>query len=419
MCVRDVFEMARYAYNIAVQLASEPRFTGSEGEARARELIVREFSSLGYDVKLEPFKVKVYEVKRASLEVVEPRVGSVECAGVGFSGETGEDGVEGELIYIEGGDPILEPASGSWIGLASARPDKDGWKRLVKRALGLVIAESSPHRELSRVEVPVEWREKLGNMPTVCVRYNDAIKLLEAKRVKLTLLQEYKEVEAFNVVAEKKGGKCSGEVVYVTAHLDSVYGVRGAVDNAGGSALAVALARALASGSLKRTLRFVLFSGEELGLRGSLAYTEAHRDDLKNAVLVVNLDVHGGALGTTRAIVTGSKSLKHSVDFIAKKLGVKVEVTEDVMSSDSASFARQGVPSVSIFRASGANSAVHTVEDSPELLHPLAFELPGLLALELVREVANAEDVPFELDIPEEMRRKVDEYFKKRLGIFE
>ncbi|MCS7104425.1 MAG: M28 family peptidase [Thermofilaceae archaeon] len=417
--MQKLFQEAQHAYDVAVQLASEPRFTGSEGEAKAREFIVRELKNLGYDVKLEPFKVKVYQVKHVSLEVLEPRIGSVECTGVGFSGETGEDGVEGDLFYIEGGDPILEPSSRNWIGLASTRPDKDAWRRLVKKALGLLIAESSPHRELSRVEVPVEWRERFGNLPAVYVRYNDAVKLLDAKRVRLTLLQDYREVEAFNIVAEKKGVKYPDEIIYVTAHLDSVYGVKGAVDNAGGSALTVAIAKALASSNLKRSIRFVLFSGEELGLRGSLAYVEAHKDELKNAVLVLNLDVHGGAVGSTRVVVTGSKSLRHSVEFISKKLGVKTEVSEDVMSSDSASFARLGVPSVNIFRSSGANVVMHTEQDSPELLHPMSFELPGLLTLKLIDEIADAEEVPFEREISDDVKKKVEEYFKKRLGIFE
>lgn len=417
--MRNLFPESSYAYGLAQLLASRARFTGSEGEAKARETVARELSSFGYDVKLDPFKVRVFEIKHARLEVLEPSHYEVECSGVGFSGETGEDGVEGELVYTEGGDPLLIPSSRGWIGLAASRPDKESWRKLAGKALGLIIAESAPHRELSRVDVPHEWRDKYGNLPAVYVRYFDGIRLLNAKRVKLTLVQEYRDVETFNIIAEKRGSKYPDEIVYVTAHIDSVYGVRGAVDNAGGTALAVALAKALSGATLKRTVRIALFSGEELGLRGSLAHVDARKDELKNVVLVVNLDVHGGALGTTRAVVTGSKSLRHVFEFLAKKLGIKVEASEDVMSSDSASFARHGVPSVNIFRASGANSGMHTVEDSPDNLHPLAFELAGMLALELVREVANAEEIPFERELPDEIKKKVEDYFKKRLGIFD
>jgi len=414
-----LFGEAEYAYRLALRLASTPRFTGSKGEAEARELLARELSSFGYSVSLEPFKVKVYEVERASLEVLEPDRGFVECSPIGFSGETGEEGVEGELSYIESGDTALLPAGKGWIGLASARPDKEGWRKLVGRASGLVVAEGSPHRELSRVEVPYEWRERFGSLPAVYVRYWDAVDLLKAKRVRLVVRQEYKDAETFNLVAEKRGAKYPDEIVYLVAHLDSVYGVQGALDNAGGSALAVALAKALSRESLKRTLRIVLFSGEELGLRGSLAHAEQRKSELKNAVVVVNLDVHGAALGSTSVIVTGSRSLRHAVEFVTKKLGVKVNVSEDVMSSDGTSFAREGVPSINVFRSSGAAGSAHTVKDSPELLHPLAFELPGLLALEVVKEIANAEEVPFEREIPDEIKRKVDDYFRKRLGILD
>jgi Iap family predicted aminopeptidase len=414
-----LFGEAEYAYRLALRLASTPRFTGSKGEAEARELLARELSSFGYSVSLEPFKVKVYEVERASLEVLEPDRGFVECSPIGFSGETGEEGVEGELSYIESGDTALLPAGKGWIGLASARPDKEGWRKLVGRASGLVVAEGSPNRELSRVEVPYEWRERFGSLPAVYVRYWDAVDLLKAKRVRLVVRQEYKDAETFNLVAEKRGAKYPDEIVYLVAHLDSVYGVQGALDNAGGSALAVALAKALSRESLKRTLRIVLFSGEELGLRGSLAHAEQRKSELKNAVVVVNLDVHGAALGSTSVIVTGSRSLRHAVEFVAKKLGVKVNVSEDVMSSDGTSFAREGVPSINVFRSSGAAGSAHTVKDSPELLHPLAFELPGLLALEVVKEIANSEEVPFEREIPDEIKRKVDDYFRKRLGILD
>jgi Iap family predicted aminopeptidase len=414
-----LFGEAEYAYRLALRLASTPRFTGSKGEAEARELLARELSSFGYSVSFEPFKVKVYEVEQASLEVLEPDRGFVECSPIGFSGETGEEGVEGELAYIEGGDAALLPAGKGWIGLASARPDKEGWRKLVGRASGLVVAEGSPNRELSRVEVPYEWRERFGSLPAVYVRYWDAVDLLKAKRVRLVVRQEYKDAETFNLVAEKRGAKYPDEIVYLVAHLDSVYGVQGALDNAGGSALAVALAKALSRESLKRTLRIVLFSGEELGLRGSLAHAEQRKSELKNAVVVVNLDVHGAALGSTSVIVTGSRSLRHAVEFVAKKLGVKVNVSEDVMSSDGTSFAREGVPSINVFRSSGAAGSAHTVKDSPELLHPLAFELPGLLALEVVKEIANSEEVPFEREIPDEIKRKVDDYFRKRLGILD
>ncbi|MEM1508394.1 MAG: M20/M25/M40 family metallo-hydrolase [Thermofilaceae archaeon] len=412
-------KVAEYAYEIAVKLASQSRFAGSEGESIAREIVYRELESFGYEVKLEAFLTKVYEVKKAELRVISPESYAIECSAIGFSGETAEEGVEGEIVYIESGDTALLPENIGWIGLASSRPNKDAWKKLVGKASGLIVAENSPFRDLSRVDIPYEWRERFGNLPAVYVRYSDAVKLFSAKRVMLTLLQEYRDAQLFNVVAELKGTKYPSEVVYVVAHLDSEYGVPGATDNAAGVALALAVARELSKEKPKRTVRFVLFSGEELGLRGSLAYVEAHKGELEKTVLVVNLDVHGAALGTTSAVITGSKSLRYAFEYVAKKLGININVSEDVMSSDSASFARRGVPSISIFRSSGTGHLIHTVQDSISLLHPKGFGLVSLLAFEFIREVTNSEEVPFEKEIPEDVRRKVDDYFRKRLGIYE
>lgn len=412
-------EIAEYAYEMAVKLASQSRFAGSEGEKIAREIAYRELESFGCNVKLEAFSTKVYEVKKAELRVTLPENRVVECSAIGFSGETTEEGVEGELVYIESGDPVLLPEHGGWIGLASSRPNKDAWKKLVSKASGLIIAENSPFRDLSRVDIPYEWRERFGNLPAVYVRYSDAVKLFSAKRAILTLLQEYRDVQLFNVVAELRGAKYPDEVVYVMAHLDSEYGVPGATDNAAGVALTLAVARELSKEELKRTVRFILFSGEELGLRGSLAYVEAHKDELEKTALAVNLDVHGAALGTVSAVITGSKSLRYALEYVAKKLGINVNVSEDVMSSDSASFARRGVPSVNIFRSSGTGHLMHTVQDSVSLLHPKGFDLVSLLALEFTKEVANAEEVPFEKELPEDIKRKVDDYFRKKLGIHE
>ncbi|MGC9107532.1 MAG: M28 family metallopeptidase, partial [Infirmifilum sp.] len=249
------------------------------------------------------------------------------------------------------------------------------------------------------------------------VSYWNAVRLLKAKKVHLVLEQEYRDVNSYNIIAEKMGSKYPEDVILVTAHYDSVKNVPGATDNAGGTALVVALASALSKLDLKRTIRFVLFSGEELGLRGSLAYVEKHKDELKNISLVVNLDVHGGVLGSSASIVSGSKSLRNYVEAKAKEIGVNLSVSEDVMSSDSTSFVWKGVPAVNFFRSSGSGADIHTEKDSLEHLHPIAFQLIGHLVFKFIVDIANSEDLPYEKDVPEEIKKKADEYFKKRLAL--
>ncbi len=96
----------------------------------------------------------------------------------------------------------------------------------------------------------------------------------------------------YNVVAEIPGTEKPSEVVIVSGHLDSWNspGSQGANDNGTGACVALEAARILSTCHVKpkRTIRFILWSGEEEGLLGSKAYVDAHGADLDkiSAVLV-------------------------------------------------------------------------------------------------------------------------------------
>lgn len=99
-----------------------------------------------------------------------------------------------------------------------------------------------------------------------------------------------KPVQAFNVVADLPGTDGSGEMVILGAHQDSWDLSSGATDNGAGTVVMMEVLRAMHASGLrpKRTLRVVLFSGEEQGLLGSKAYLAGHmaeRDKIQ-AVLV-------------------------------------------------------------------------------------------------------------------------------------
>ncbi len=99
-------------------------------------------------------------------------------------------------------------------------------------------------------------------------------------------------VPQYNVVAEIKGTEKPDEVVIVSGHLDSWNGPgsQGALDNGVGSSTALEAARILcaAHAKPKRTIRFILWTGEEEGLYGSRAYVQQHAAELDkiSAVLV-------------------------------------------------------------------------------------------------------------------------------------
>ncbi len=91
-----------------------------------------------------------------------------------------------------------------------------------------------------------------------------------------------KPTEVYNTVAEIRGSQKPDEIVILGAHLDSWDLGEGTTDNGTGSMIVLEAARALQKLGLrpKRTIRFVLFSGEEQGLVGSRAYVAAHKDEL-------------------------------------------------------------------------------------------------------------------------------------------
>lgn len=89
-------------------------------------------------------------------------------------------------------------------------------------------------------------------------------------------------ITVYNTVGEIKGSEKPDEIVLLGAHLDSWDLGTGSTDNGTGSMAVLEAARIIKSLGVapKRTMRFVLFTGEEEGLMGSKAYVEAHRSEM-------------------------------------------------------------------------------------------------------------------------------------------
>ncbi len=116
--------------------------------------------------------------------------------------------------------------------------------------------------------------------------YGRIVRLLERKipvklRVDLKADLSRENVDAFNIVGEIPGGAKAGETVMIGAHFDSWHAGTGASDNGTGSAVMIEVMRILKALGLKmdRTVRLGLWSGEEQGLLGSLAYVREHFGD--------------------------------------------------------------------------------------------------------------------------------------------
>ncbi len=404
------------AYSFLTSLAYE-RFVGTAGEEEARKYIMSIMEKAGYETLYEEFTVKTFKILRNELHILEPWNEEINCRGVGFSGSTPEEGVVAPICYVETGDPLLLPETKREMLLFSESPASV--EKLIELAKyepsGMVFSENMPIKKPSQVGRLFEVSRRF-RVPTVFIRFEDAFKLVRnhASKSKLILLQEELDANTGNIVFEKKGAKHPDEIIVVGAHYDSVYGVQGAADNAGGVAVLMELAKSMGHSNLKRSVRFIFFSGEELGLRGSFNYVEKHKDEMEKIVMMINLDVNGSAIGGCNAIVTGPLEIKMYLEAMSKELGVNLAVSQDVHSSDSVPFSNKSVPSVGFFRRSGAGVYIHTPEDDTRFSAPIGFKMIGIIVREFLLRMANAESFPFKHEIPEDVKKKIQDYLKNR-----
>lgn len=150
-----------------------------------------------------------------------------------------------------------------------------------------------------------------------------------------------------NVIAEIKGSEKPDEFVILGAHLDSWELGTGALDNGCNAALVVDALRAIKASGLKphRSIRFILFSGEEEGLLGSRAYSRAHRPELDKAAGVIIFD--SGTGKTTGFSDGGRKDLLATANRLLAPLhqfGLTELKTDMEWGTDHFDFMLEGVP---------------------------------------------------------------------------
>ena len=154
-------------------------------------------------------------------------------------------------------------------------------------------------------------------------------------------------VPQWNTVAELRGTERPGEVVIVGAHLDSWDLATGASDNGTGSMATLETARVIAQSGLKprRTIRFILFTGEEQGLIGSRKYGEAHAAEMDSIQAVIVLDNGVGAI--TGQALQGRQDLEglwRQILAPVARLGADSVVNRNKGGTDHLSFLPYGVP---------------------------------------------------------------------------
>jgi Peptidase family M28 len=209
-----------------------------------------------------------------------------------------------------------------------------------------------------------------------------------------------------NVVAEVPGRDRPGEIVLLAAHLDTVAGSPGANDDAVNAALVLGAARAIrAAGPARRSLRFVLFTGEEEKLLGSQAYVKAHESEFGSHVLALVYDL--GSAPTRGFYLNGRKQELRALFMRAlspraawRSLFGLYTVWEG---ADSYSFVEAGVPALTAYQDLEPYRAVHHSErDTIETVDFAASRANAVLAAALVNGVADDPEPALRRMTPEE-----------------
>lgn len=338
-----------------VELAKEPRVSGTAAEFRAAQHIAAQFASSGYTAEVMEFEFDGDRFR---------------------AGEVTVDGRTLEALTLAGSPGGAASGIAVYIGLADdagigskdlkgkmAVADRGTLNFVVKYqnakeagAIGLIIVNHQPGPFSGNLTT-------LATFPVVGISKEDGAAVLEAAKagnrtVALNAPPTVGSTRALNVIA--KPTAASSCKVVVGGHFDSVPGAPGANDNASGTANVIELARAMAVDGLDEGLCFAAFGAEESGLYGSKALAARFEEEDELPQFMLNLDVTG--IGNGIEVIGSSQAAKDALRLV-KAAGFPAIASSlgENSGSDHQSFADAGVEVV--FLTAGNFDTIHSPQD--------------------------------------------------------
>lgn len=286
-----------------------PRLTSSDRLTQACEWAKEQFESFGCkNVRLEEwgeFHVGFNRGPWSGKAKIGDELMQLTCGTMAWTPGT-EGPVEGRAVLAPATEEEIdrEKLKGAWVIVGAERRqrgiadklnkiyDEVGIAGLVRSSRGELIVTSGNHR--------IRWDNLPKRVSVVIVQsqFNKIVEAIKAgKDVRLTfdIKNEFKKgpIKLYNVIADIPGTDKPDEYVIIGGHIDSWDGATGTTDNGTGTATTLEAARLLckAGARPKRTIRFMLWSGEEQGLLGSRAWIKKNPDQLKK---ISGVFVHDG-----------------------------------------------------------------------------------------------------------------------------
>ena len=312
--VGDIYTSTETLYNL-ITLCDDfgSRFGGTTGERLAAEYIQRKMTVYGLvNVHQEPIEYLGWTRGEARLEVLHPINRTIPCISLPQSPPSK---LEGEIIDMGEGAPDDFDSRASQIKgkivMASSEINPKNTKRWVHRsekfgrsvlagATAFIFANHYP--AYGPATGGVGFQGEAALIPGISVSKEDGAYLQRlAKRdgplkIRLVTSDTLAPMTSWNLVGDLLGDQFPQEIVMLGSHYDGHDISQGANDPASGVVSVLEAARVLRkyAAPLPRTLRFVCWGIEEIGLLGSRAYVKEHEDELKDIRFYLNMDAAGG-----------------------------------------------------------------------------------------------------------------------------
>ena len=163
------------------------RMSGTPEELKAAEIFAREAEAIGVEHEIEPFTVYDGEVERAEMEVLEPFHARYEVTGMRRSLDTGDEGIEAELVYVENALEANLVGVKDKIVLFNGYLNYDPYERIRKAGAKGVIAfsgsilDNPAEMEIALRMLRPKMTDAFGDTYAVNMRAADAMATISAR----------------------------------------------------------------------------------------------------------------------------------------------------------------------------------------------------------------------------------------------
>ena len=395
-----------HAYEYLTQLSDDvgARVTGSLQSQKAVEWSLNKMRAIGLEnVHAEKFQIwRGWTRGTAQAELTAPIHRRLNVDAMGWTGSTPTNGAEGELMaanVFDLGEESKAPSKFTGkiiLMVAQGEPKRDQDGLLIFTQFGDFVRLAAKNGAVAIFGGQGGFKSEGMNLthtgilgfaadftiPVLSLTTEDQSQLerfLDSGKkvhVRVNIHNTFSDgpVETANVVGEIHGREHPEEILVVGAHLDSWDLSEGATDNGMGSVSVLGAAEAiLRSGQRpRRTIRFVLFNGEEQGLLGSYAYVKQHQSEMANHLGDLVLDEGQGPI---KEFQLGGRDdllgdFQNFVDSLANIRSIKVNDKVE-FGTDTGPFIMAGLPGINMNQDSPEYKYTHhSAADALEEVKP-------------------------------------------------